>query len=80
LTAHCELDIQDESVPIPRLGHKDLPQCPACKKDLLRPGVVWFGEALPKVVIEDVDTFLEQPEKVDLIMVIGGYSSILLRV
>jgi NAD-dependent deacetylase sirtuin 5 len=58
-------------VPIAALGYDELPQCPACKTSLLRPGVVWFGEALPKGVIEDVETFLEQPEKVDLIMVIG---------
>ena len=38
---------------------------------MLRPGVVWFGEALPRDVLEDVDAFMSKPEKIDLILVIG---------
>jgi NAD-dependent deacetylase sirtuin 5 len=48
----------------------DLPQCPACKNSILRPGVVWFGEALPQNIIEQVDAWLEEDE-VDLCLVIG---------
>ncbi|KAK3701783.1 hypothetical protein LTR37_015303 [Vermiconidia calcicola] len=72
-----DLDISDANVPIPSLTAADLPHCPKCKTNLLRPGVVWFGEALPRDVLDTVDDFLEartedgRPEKIDLIMVIG---------
>jgi NAD-dependent deacetylase sirtuin 5 len=36
----------------------------------LRPGVVWFGEALPEDTLEEVNDWLNEG-KVDLIMVIG---------
>lgn len=69
--ARHELDISDENVPIPELSHTHLPKCPTCKKGLLRPGVVWFGEALPSDVLKSVDAFVSSPDKIDLIMVIG---------
>lgn len=64
-----ELDISDERVSIPRLGLKDLPTCPKCKNELMRPGVVWFGEALPHDA--RIQEFLQTEERIDLIMVIG---------
>jgi NAD-dependent deacetylase sirtuin 5 len=66
-----ELDISDENVAIPELTYNHLPKCPECKKGLLRPGVVWFGEALPGDVLDDVDAFMSSPDKIDLILVIG---------
>jgi NAD-dependent deacetylase len=36
---------------------------------LLRPAVVWFGEMLPREPIERIETFLEEPP--DLALVIG---------
>jgi NAD-dependent deacetylase sirtuin 5 len=66
-----ELDISDENVALPELTLSHLPQCPTCKKGTLRPGVVWFGESLPRDVLNDVDTFMNAPENIDLIMVIG---------
>ena len=72
-----ELDISDPKVPIPTLKAKDLPQCPKCQENILRPAVVWFGENLPPQVLRNVEDFLEartettEYEKVDLIMVIG---------
>jgi NAD-dependent deacetylase sirtuin 5 len=66
-----ELDISDENVAIPELTREHLPRCPTCKHGLLRPGVVWFGEQLPRDVINDVEAFVSAPEKIDLIMVIG---------
>lgn len=66
-----ELDISDENVPLPELRISDLPRCPKCKHGILRPGVVWFGEALPSKVLQNVDAFLSEPENIDLIMVIG---------
>lgn len=66
-----DLDISDPNVPIPSLKSKDLPLCPKCKEHILRPGVVWFGENLPRDVLNNVDNFLGQEAKIDLIMVIG---------
>ncbi|KAK5166991.1 uncharacterized protein LTR77_007720 [Saxophila tyrrhenica] len=63
-----DLDISDEKVPLPFLTTYDLPHCPKCKKNLLRPGVVWFGESLPGDVLGKVHDYLNQPEKIDLIM------------
>ena len=68
---HTDLDISNASTPLPSLKPSDLPQCPQCKKALLRPGVVWFGEHLPFSVLETVDSYLAQKEKIDLILVIG---------
>ena len=48
----------------------DLPECPGCKEHLLRPRVVWFGEALPRDVVDEVDAFFEGDE-IDLCLVIG---------
>lgn len=50
-----------------------LPKCPSCKVGLLRPGVVWFGEALPFNVLKKADDFITDPNEppVDLILVIG---------
>jgi NAD-dependent deacetylase sirtuin 5 len=56
---------------MPEIAEKDLPHCPACKKGLLRPGVVWFGEMLPEKVIRNVDDWIQTSKKIDLIMVIG---------
>ncbi len=66
-----ELDISDDRVEIPELDTKDLPHCPTCGNGLLRPGVVWFGEMLPKKVINEIDDFIEKSKKIDLILVIG---------
>ena len=66
-----ELDISDESVPIPELSYKHLPQCPKCKRGLLRPGVVWFGEQLPSKVLQDIDEWKMEKKEIDLIMVVG---------
>lgn len=66
-----ELDISDDRVEIPELDVKDLPHCPKCGSGLLRPGVVWFGEMLPKKTIDEIDHFIAESKKIDLIMVIG---------
>lgn len=69
-------DISDINVPIPSLSPEDLPQCPSCHKNLLRPGVVWFGEGLPEDVLRGVDVFFSKPEKIDLMLVIGTSSKV----
>ena len=66
-----ELDISDDRVEIREVEVQDLPQCPQCGKGLLRPGVVWFNEVLPKDVLAAVDTFIEESRSIDLLMVIG---------
>lgn len=66
-----ELDISDETVVLPELSIRDLPRCPLCKKGLLRPGVVWFGEMLPTGVLNDIEEWMSDSAKIDLIMVIG---------
>lgn len=58
------------------INRSELPQCPACKADLLRPGVVWFGEALSEEVILETDEILDRGEKVDLCIVIGTSSQV----
>ncbi|CAN9079820.1 unnamed protein product [Alternaria alternata] len=70
-TSARELDVADANVAIPELDYNHLPHCPKCQRGLLRPGVVWFGEALPKKVMEDVDAFVSDQAGIDLIMVIG---------
>jgi len=69
-------DISNINVPIPEIKREDLPRCPSCKANLLRPGVVWFGEALPEQVLKDVDDWFNRPEKIDLILVIGTSSKV----
>lgn len=64
-------DLSDENTPMPSVHVDDLPHCPQCKVGLLRPGVVWFGEMLPEETISAVDDWIEQSEKIDLMLVIG---------
>ncbi|KAF2722712.1 NAD-dependent deacetylase-like protein sirtuin-5 [Polychaeton citri CBS 116435] len=56
--------------PLPDLQPKSLPTCPNCN-NLLRPGVVWFGERLPQNVHTRIAEWFNMPSKVDLVMVIG---------
>ena len=69
-------DIADIKIPIPTIPFHDLPICPQCKKNLLRPGVVWFGEALPEDVMDSVSEWFDAPEKIDLMLVIGTSSKV----
>ncbi|RMZ87825.1 hypothetical protein DV736_g4943, partial [Chaetothyriales sp. CBS 134916] len=69
-------DISNISVPIPTIPRDELPACPSCKKNLLRPGVVWFGEALPEDVLDSVHDYFDSPEPIDLMLVIGTSSKV----
>ncbi|KAI9726692.1 MAG: hypothetical protein M1834_008957 [Cirrosporium novae-zelandiae] len=71
-----ELDISDESIPIPKLNVRELPHCPKCRHGILRPGVVWFGEALPAKTLDAVNRWIDDSDKIDLIMVIGTSSRV----
>lgn len=44
---HCDYGREDRRVPLPDLP----PHCPHCR-GLMRPDVVWFGEALPRAAME----------------------------
>ena len=70
-----ELNIADENVKLAELPDQELPTCPKCQH-LLRPGVVWFGEQLPKDVIDDVEEFIETPSQIDLMIVIGTSAAV----
>ncbi|PQE19611.1 hypothetical protein CJF32_00008930 [Rutstroemia sp. NJR-2017a WRK4] len=48
----------------------DLPHCPTCKSNLLRPDIVWFGESLPENTLQEVDAWIEK-DKIDLMLVVG---------
>ena len=69
-------DISDASVPLSSIPTSELPHCPQCKNNLLRPGVVWFGEALPEDVMHEVDHWINSVPKIDLMLVIGTSSKV----
>ncbi|TVY36330.1 NAD-dependent protein deacylase [Lachnellula occidentalis] len=48
----------------------ELPHCPACKTGLLRPGVVWFDESLPKQTLTEINQWIGKG-LIDLCLVIG---------
>ena len=58
----CSYQEEDKKVPLP-----ELPRCPECKA-LLRPGVVWFGEALDHDIL---DQAFKASGNCDLMLVIG---------
>ncbi|POS68568.1 Sir2 family protein, partial [Diaporthe helianthi] len=64
------LPLLDPSVPVPKIKVKDLPHCPKCKTGLLRPGVVWFGEALDDKMLSDTDDWINSAP-VDVMLVVG---------
>lgn len=77
------LKAPDQPVPAPvaqtrlysGLKEEDLPRCPKCN-GLLRPGVVWFGEALPVNVAKEAEAIFEDPEPIDLCLTIGTSSRV----
>ena len=59
------------------IDRSELPRCPKCKENLLRPRVVWFGESLPEDICRDVDAlFAEDADGIDLCLVIGTSSKV----
>jgi NAD+-dependent protein deacetylase sirtuin 5 len=64
------LPLLDPSVPVPQIDIKDLPHCPSCKAGLLRPGVVWFGEALDDDMLRETDAWIDSGP-VDVMLVVG---------
>ncbi|KAK2035598.1 DHS-like NAD/FAD-binding domain-containing protein [Colletotrichum zoysiae] len=58
------------------LFKQDLPQCPRCKNNILRPGVVWFGEPLSVDIVRETEALFENPEPIDLCLTIGTSSKV----
>ena len=57
---------------IPEGGrHMQPPWCPKCKKGLIRPGVVWFGETLPAGVWREAEAAVEE---CDVLLSVGTSS------
>ncbi|OTA99360.1 hypothetical protein M426DRAFT_16536 [Hypoxylon sp. CI-4A] len=69
------LPLLDPNLPLPPIKIDDLPHCPSCKTGLLRPGVVWFGEALDELMLGQVDDWLEEG-RIDIMLVIGTAASV----
>lgn len=65
-----KLPLLDPKVPVPKIDVKDLPHCPKCKTGLLRPGVVWFGEALDGEMLNATDEWISSAP-VDIMLVVG---------
>ncbi|KAM0286754.1 hypothetical protein ACHAQH_000774 [Verticillium albo-atrum] len=63
------LPLLDAANPIPDIARDELPTCPTCAS-LLRPGVVWFGEALDEPLLDYVDAWVEA-ENIDIVLVVG---------
>ena len=61
----CIYERQDRTVPLDPLP----PVCERCGA-LLRPGVVWFGEMLPREELEKIESFFAR-EDPDLVLVAG---------
>lgn len=57
-------------VPVPEIDPKDLPHCPSCKTELLRPGVVWFGEPLDEEMLSGIDDWIAAA-RIDVMIVVG---------
>ncbi|CUS12990.1 unnamed protein product [Tuber aestivum] len=60
--------VYDESAPLQHVARERIPKCPKCN-NLLRPGVVWFGEMLDEDMLTSIDRWIDSG--VDLCIVIG---------
>lgn len=66
----------NSNVPLPEIKElSQLPTCPLCHS-MLRPGVIWFGEALPLYLIDKADEFIIENNKIDLLLIIGTSHSV----
>lgn len=67
-----EPDAEMQAVTIKEIPITELPHCPKCKNELLRPAVVWFGESIPEDQAKRVENWFNEGEgKVDLMLVVG---------
>ncbi|KAK7966435.1 NAD-dependent protein deacylase [Apiospora aurea] len=70
----------NDPLPPPKIKREDLPHCPTCKAagktSLLRPGIVWFGEALDSDMLKEVDAWVAKPRGIDIMLVIGTAAAV----
>lgn len=66
----------DAAVPLEPIAPADLPHCPACRRGLLRPGVVWFGESLDQTMLQGVENWLMAAPRVDVMLVVGTAAAV----
>lgn len=66
---------EDPNTDTTTINPDELPHCPDCKAGLLRPGVVWFGEALPEDTLEEISEWIDR-DKIDLMLVIGTTATV----
>ncbi|KAJ4387583.1 hypothetical protein N0V93_008178 [Gnomoniopsis smithogilvyi] len=61
-----------EAITVKDIPVDDLPHCPKCKDNLLRPDVIWFGEGIPEERAKRVEEWLDEGDgKVGLMLVVG---------
>lgn len=74
------IPLLDPSSPLPKIDPADLPHCPQCKTSLLRPGVVWFGEALDTAMMAGVDSWIgrrsDSTKVIDVMLVVGTAAAV----
>lgn len=75
LTIPANIDISNPNVPLPQAAVKDLPHCPKCHH-LLRPNVVFFGEATPMQTRKSISDFIAGGP-IDLMLVIGTSATVM---
>ena len=75
LTIPPGVEISDVNVPLPDISMADLPHCPKCNH-LLRPGVVFFGEATSLDTTDRIYSFTSGGP-IDLMLVIGTSAQIM---
>lgn len=56
---------------LPWIGNDRLPICPKCRQNILRPGIVLFGEMLAEGTLDRIDQWLDSIPRLDLMLVIG---------
>ena len=70
------MDIADSEVPLPLVSLSELPHCPCCRIGILRPGIVWFGEALPETALQQMNSWLAESARIDLMLVVGIHAGV----
>lgn len=75
LTIPLGADISDPNVPLPEISRDDLPHCPQCGH-LLRPNVVFFGEATSRDTTERISEFTVAAP-IDLMLVVGTSAQVM---
>ncbi|KAH6666969.1 DHS-like NAD/FAD-binding domain-containing protein [Halenospora varia] len=68
-----EISSTDE-LPTPSIDQ--LPHCPKCTS-LLRPAVVWFGESLSQPQFDEINAWIEEEPKLDLMLIVGTMAEVM---